>query len=592
MKYSLSKYLSGIVAGLTLSLISSSGVWAESVAPSSFDSLNRLSTEALARIGEESFRAGDHDRANEAFTILRTRYDESADEEAQRLFARCFLIHGNNLYEQGAYSMAMESLLRARRISENNGWGDLHARSLGDIGNIYASNYDYVTATDFYRRALEATESLPADSLKDLRASVLNNLTGTYSMRGMVDSARIFSRRFELLGDMPDLRHRYDLQLTKALVEHAGGNHRGARRLFRRAISIADSMGLEPIYAAAVYSCLASSFEQTAQLDSALIYMHLAADVAADEGYMNEHIASLRDLARIYEAAGDKGRALWYRGRYVELADSVRLSEERDKLHTSEMLYALDSNATTIQGLNAIRTLQWRWLMGLTILLLVVAALLVIVLRQKNALSQAWNNLYERNRKQMAEEETFRQTIETLENRLAVAEKKTEELLSSTGAVITPEQTPVEGDAASADTGDTSSRSLTENRSLILNERLKKSLAQKIKYVMEETDLFCLPDFSIERLAAEVGSNARYVSEVVNDVLGLTFRAMLNEYRVKRAMHMLSDPANYGHLTIKAIGESVGYRSASTFISVFSRQTGLKPSIYHKLALEKQSAQS
>lgn len=559
-----------------LIILSAEQVSAYGEGMSSFDALSRLSTENLLRVGEEALRSGDNDRANEAFAILRTRYDEAADEKEQRLFARCFILNGNCLYEQGAYSRAMESLLRARRIGESYGWPDLHARSLGDIGNIYASNYDYVTATTFYRLALSMVENLPADSLKELRASVLNNLTGTYSMRGMVDSARIYSRRFELLGDMPDHRHRYDLHLTKALVEHAGKNHKGARRLYHKAVDVADSIGLEPIYAAAVFSCLASSFEETAQLDSALHYMHIAADVAAKEGYKSEHIGSLRDLARLYEESGNKEMALKYRGRFLELADSMRISEERDKLHMSEMLYALDSNANTIQGLNAIRTLQRRWLVGLTVLLVIVGILLVVVLHQKNALSQAWNSLFEQNLRQMNDEELFREKIKNMEHRLAENDK---EKSKESGLTLS------ESSQASSDE---SSQSTSDNRSLVLNESLKDSLAKKIKRVMEETDLFCQPDFSLERLAAEIGSNSRYVSEVVNDVLGQNFRTMLNEYRVKRAMHMLSDTANYGHLTIKAIGESVGYRSSSTFISVFTRQTGLKPSIYQKLSQEKE----
>lgn len=561
------------ISGLLWLLISACMVASADIKKdSSFDSFYKLPTEDLARIGEEAYRSGDYERAIEAFAILRPRYEASYSEDLQKLFARSFIFQGCSLYEQGAYTLAMEAHLRARRIAETHNWQDLLAESLAGIGNIYASNYDYETATTFYRHALEIVEPMPADSLKKLRASVLNNLTGTYSMRQMVDSARIFSRRFELLGNVPEHRHVYDVQLTKALVEDAASNHRAARILYRRTVEIADSLVLEPIYAAAVYSCMAGSYEKTGSIDSALYYMHIAADVALQEGYMTEHIATLRDLARLYDKRGDYNTSMRYKSRYLELADSLRVSEERDKLHSSQMLYALDTNATTIRGLNAIRTLQWRWLIALTSALLIVIILLFILYRQKHALSQAWNSLYEQNLRQIEDENSFRTTIQRLESKLAEAESHNDN----------PESAPeIESNDIQENNGQ------NDSRTLVLNDHFKDVLAQKIKNVMEKTDLFCQPDFSLEKLASEVGSNARYVSEVVNDNLGVSFRTMLNDYRIKRAMMMLSDPENYGHLTIKAIGESVGYKSSSTFITVFTRHTGLKPSLYHKLALEK-----
>ncbi len=101
---------------------------------------------------------------------------------------------------------------------------------------------------------------------------------------------------------------------------------------------------------------------------------------------------------------------------------------------------------------------------------------------------------------------------------------------------------------------------------------------------MESPSVYCDPDFSIDRLSAAIESNSRYVSEVINEEYGMNFRAFLNRYRVKEAMCRLEDMENYGHLTIKAVAESVGYKSQATFISVFTKETGLKPSLYQQLA--------
>ena len=45
------------------------------------------------------------------------------------------------------------------------------------------------------------------------------------------------------------------------------------------------------------------------------------------------------------------------------------------------------------------------------------------------------------------------------------------------------------------------------------------------------------------------------------------------------------DAANFGNYSIQGISESVGYKSASNFISSFKRVTGMTPSLYQKLSV-------
>ena len=83
-------------------------------------------------------------------------------------------------------------------------------------------------------------------------------------------------------------------------------------------------------------------------------------------------------------------------------------------------------------------------------------------------------------------------------------------------------------------------------------------------------------------------SNSRYVSQVINDVYGMNFRALVNDFRIKKAIIRMTDTENYGNFTIRAIAESVGYKSQANFINVFTKITGLKPSTYLRLLKEKQ----
>ncbi|MDE5703322.1 MAG: AraC family transcriptional regulator, partial [Bacteroidales bacterium] len=125
------------------------------------------------------------------------------------------------------------------------------------------------------------------------------------------------------------------------------------------------------------------------------------------------------------------------------------------------------------------------------------------------------------------------------------------------------------------------------NRKIVVHQAQRDKIANDIMRIMETTDDYCAMDYNIDKLAASIHSNARYVSEVINDTFGRNFRDLLNEYRIKVAMVRLNDIEHYGHLTIQAISESVGYKSQATFITAFTKFTGLKPSLYQKLSFER-----
>ena len=119
-----------------------------------------------------------------------------------------------------------------------------------------------------------------------------------------------------------------------------------------------------------------------------------------------------------------------------------------------------------------------------------------------------------------------------------------------------------------------------------LNKEQKQVLADAISNVMETTRQFCEPDFSLEKLATLVNSNSKYVSQVINEMYQKNFSNYVNDYRIREARIRLMDIEHYGNYTIKAIAESLGYKSHATFINVFRKITGITPSIYQKMAKE------
>lgn len=119
-----------------------------------------------------------------------------------------------------------------------------------------------------------------------------------------------------------------------------------------------------------------------------------------------------------------------------------------------------------------------------------------------------------------------------------------------------------------------------------LNDEDKEILLNKILTVMETSDEIFSPDFKSDRLVELVGSNNRYVSQTINEKLECNFSTLLNEYRVKEVCKRMNNVKKYGHLTISAIANSVGFRSHSGFFTAFKKVTGLTPAQYQKLAKE------
>lgn len=110
----------------------------------------------------------------------------------------------------------------------------------------------------------------------------------------------------------------------------------------------------------------------------------------------------------------------------------------------------------------------------------------------------------------------------------------------------------------------------------------RQILLDKINNVMEDVDVICSENFSLNALAKLTGSNTKYVSRLINDTYGKSFKAYLNEFRIREACRRLVDKENYGNLTIRAIHQELGFHTATSFVTAFRKVTGQTPSEFKK----------
>ena len=115
-----------------------------------------------------------------------------------------------------------------------------------------------------------------------------------------------------------------------------------------------------------------------------------------------------------------------------------------------------------------------------------------------------------------------------------------------------------------------------------LEEGERSDLLHRVFFIMETNDEVFSPGFTLPRLAELVDDTRNNVSEAINQLYNTNFNGLINEYRIKEACRRINDEDHYGNLRIEAIGQSLGFKSNSNFVSNFKKITGLTPSAYRK----------
>lgn len=100
-----------------------------------------------------------------------------------------------------------------------------------------------------------------------------------------------------------------------------------------------------------------------------------------------------------------------------------------------------------------------------------------------------------------------------------------------------------------------------------------------IKKYVEDNEYYLLEDSSLKKLAQALDTNSNLLSKTINSKAGMNFNDFINTYRVGLSKKRLIDQ-NYKHLTIEGIGNSVGFKSKSTFYNAFKKHTNISPSAF------------
>lgn len=544
-----------------------------------FERVNTLSTQEIIQLGDHYQK--ESDTAIALYSISNRRYNENMNEEEKQLCVTSFLKTGDIYYNQGNYTNAFDHYIQGLKICESC----LNKERLPNIylklGSVYCTFLDYEMGISYYERAYDLSKTYPNPKRE---YSLLTNLAGAYNYLNNIEEAKKYYYLSVQLTHPKDTLKNYMNLLNWGLILVNEKKYASAIKTFHQSVLFANKYQMEPRYECSSYEELYKTYQLMGNNDSTLYYLKKCSNMAQENGLANILIQSMKAYSDLYEKMGNPQSSLLYKGKYLSLADSIFNVREFNRVKHTQSIYEMEKTNKEISFLNAEKEqkeakikIQRKVLWGILSGFLIISGFLLFVYYQKKRLSQAYKNLFNVNLEIIASDHYNKTLRLQYEEKLQTAHKALEKYQNteqkSMGKITDADPSPA-------------LENLEKYQSSNLADEQKRTILDAINQVMESTDVYCKEDFSLEKLAVLVNSNSKYVSQVINETYHRNFNIYINEYRIQEARIRLADVEKYGNYTIKAIAESVGYKSTTTFTNAFKSITGITPSIFQKMAKE------
>lgn len=478
-------------------------------------------------------------------------------------------------YYAANYSLCLELYIKGLKMIEGCTRRDHIAEFYIGLGNVYWLFEDLDGAGVCYETGYKLSLEL-GDTVSQRR--IANHLSGIYCYTKRDSKAREMINVANRL-NRDTVTQLYMNMLIEGLLAVNEGNTDKAALLFRQSGRYAKAHHMHPKYECSSYDELYTMYMNLGKTDSMSYYLHKTYDILTEHPMFNMLPKCLKNMARLYEQQGDFQKANLFREKYIDLYDSIFEVRKVNKLRIMQVLYKAGKLNNNIDSL---KTRQQQYVMTIEKqrvvifvvggILLLAAAVAWLIYHQRCKFRFLYKKLYTLNNeltdaleqsraRQPKPEEPLRETVETV----AVEKEQQEEVKE-------------EADVQPSDSG------ADDVRATQLLPEVREKLLADIAGVMEKTLEFCNAEFSLKRLATLVNSNSTYVSRAINEKYHKNFSSFLNSYRVREVCKRLKDQEHYENYTIRAIAESVGYKSQTTFIKAFKEETGMSPSVYQKIA--------
>lgn len=460
---------------------------------------------------------------------------DTGDKETRHIVGEALSEMGQIYYVNlSDYISAYKCLAEAENILNQPGLEKQYATVLLNLGNLF-NIYEGIFPNNNPQQQSRSREYYDKAMLIALENKEWGILLSSYinsmmtSLPFIVDK-KLNNRIRNLLKD--SIPHTLpDYQLSFLLCK---GTDEISERQFEQATQtmteIRDYVGLiapREKYMARI--CLASVSVAEGKFGNAIEYLNDIFSDPADINDIDVHVEIYDLLSKCHERAGDNEKSKFYRLKYFEAKDS--LTKQIVGLEPTRMDRELDNVKEVSKKIDEERR-QIQIVLWISIFVIIVVFIIALI-------------IYRNNRKlKLKNQVIFNQTQSLLHEKESQPEKY---------------------------------------RDSSMTDETRQNLISKIENTLENIEEICDSNFSLQRLTSLVGSNTSYISRIINEHYGMSFGNLLNKCRIQEACRRFGNPEKYGHLTIEAISESVGFNTRSTFTKAFRLNMGMLPSEYAKL---------
>lgn len=523
--------------------------------------------ELLKTVGFYYMNIGDDAKSREYGRRLIALGESTGDREFCELYGRIIL--GSGLFTDDAAGF-FRQMEEARAIADGTNNHDALLSINNGMGMYYLLVHnDAYTATSYYYRALEDAKSINDERRYGI---VLSNLAGAYLTMNDVSGRKLAEQSHEIAvkrGEpIPLYYSKYtlahyclldgSLDEADALIKEVEDSHRkggfaGEPELYLIKARIAEKRGnIKDAYTyyalamehfrnsdtsevSATYLAYAGLLRRDGHIDSAIRVLEHGLGNLGDSDIKIHSPELERELVFAYRDAGDYRKALDHSLHYQLYQDSIfQLSRER-ALQENRIRHEVYTNERLIDE-QRIELMSVRHRIVL-LAVVVVAVILLLGLtyynyRRKDRLYRA---IVTQNREYISREQMLMEQLEK-------------------------------------------ARKPKTSGSAGLSEVKADDLMGRFTTLMTEEKLFKDPSLTVGAVAERLGSNRTYLSRAVNDSTGKSFTQLVNDYRIREAIALISDMET--NMPLKQICSEVGFSSISTFYSTFQSITGMTPARY------------
>lgn len=116
----------------------------------------------------------------------------------------------------------------------------------------------------------------------------------------------------------------------------------------------------------------------------------------------------------------------------------------------------------------------------------------------------------------------------------------------------------------------------------VVPDEQERRILRDLQKAMEQEKVFLDPTISVQDLAKRLGTNRTSLSHIINTHLNQNFASLLNSYRIKEAVNLLSDPQHFDD-KMEAVGEMCGYNNRQVFHAAFKKEMGITPNHFRNI---------